>query len=206
MWTNKDGRQAELELVKASEMNGQFAGEFRLRSGKTIIIKANDLDEAGRKRLADSQTSASQLQEATSPSVFDKVLENNLMKIEGRSLKKADVKMPSKYFVFYYSASWCGYCHQYTPSLVKFYNKVKPGNDKFEVFLVTCDQEEKAMEGYIKEMKMPWPVIKLAKAQKFQKDFNHDVKGIPSVVVCDPQGKIIAKTTDTNTLEKMFAR
>jgi nucleoredoxin len=207
MWTNKDGRQAELEFVKTTEKDGQPAGEFRMRNGKSITIKAADLDDAGQKKLAENQTTAAKSQDAaTAHSVFDKILDGNLVKLEGKSLKRADVTMPSKYYAFYYSASWCGPCHQFTPSLVEFYNKTKPGNDKFEIFLVTCDQEEKAMEGYVKEMKMPWPVIKLAKAQKFQKEFKHDVKGIPEIVVCDPKGTIIIKTTDTNALGKMFAQ
>ena len=58
---------------------------------------------------------------AAKPSVFDDVLDGNLVKLEGKSLKKFEqTKRPEKYYVFYYTASWCGPCQQFTPSLVEF--------------------------------------------------------------------------------------
>ena len=47
------------------------------------------------------------------------------------------------------------------------------------------------MEGYAAEMNMPWPQLKLAKAKTFKGKFNHGVRGIPSVMVCDIEGKLL---------------
>jgi nucleoredoxin len=122
------------------------------------------------------------------------------VKLDGKSLKSfKDLKKPSKYYVFYYTASWCGPCQQFTPSLVEFYKKNK--NDNFELVLITSDSEEDSMEDYAVSKEMPWPQLKLKKADDFKKNFNHGVKGIPAVIVCDLEGKIVtANGRDLNTL------
>ena len=110
-------------------------------------------------------------------------------------------KRPEKYYVFYYTASWCGPCQQFTPSLVEFYNKHK--NDNFEIVLITSDSDEGDMEDYAKEKKMPWPQLKLGKTEKFKKEFKHGVTGIPSVIVCDLEGKNLGNYRDLAALEKL---
>lgn len=208
MWTNKDGRKAELEFVGKAEKDGEPAAEFRLRSGQKTVLKVSDLDEADKAKLETLLASAPAAGAATpqgGKSVFDEALENKLVKLDGDSIKKAeDVAKPTKYYVFYYSASWCGPCQAYTPSLVKLYNKIKPDNPKFELVFVSADRDDKSMEGYMKDKKMPWPALKLSAVGGFEKKFDHGVRGIPSVVVCDLEGKIVVKTNGTAELEKLL--
>lgn len=211
-WTNKDGRSADLELVKVVPSGDEKAGQFRTRFGKSVTLKASELSPESAFRLnawkpaeetVAAATSSSASTGTAAASAFDSILDGNLEKLEGKSVKRYTAEKPEKFYIFYYSASWCGPCHQYTPSLVSFYEKVKPGNKNFEIVLITSDSEESAMEGYIKEKKMPWPVLKMAKAEKFKKEFKHGVTGIPSVVVCKLDGTVVAKTTDTAQLEKI---
>ena len=134
--------------------------------------------------------------------MFDEILDGNLIKLDGKSLKSCkDATKPAKYYIFYYTASWCGPCHKYTPSLVAFYNKSK--NKNFELILITSDDEESAMEDYAREKKMPWPQLKQSKASKFKKEFSHGVTGIPSVITCDLEGKIVSRTKSIPELEKL---
>lgn len=210
VWTNKEGKTAELEFVGKAEKDGQPAAEFRLRGGQKTVLKVSDLDEAGKARLeallAEAPAaSATTAQPQGGASVFDDVLENKLVQLTGQSVKKAaSVAKPTKYYVFYYSASWCGPCQQYTPSLVELYNKIKPGNSKFELVFVSSDREDESMEGYMEDKAMPWPALKLSSVQGFKKKFNHSVTGIPSVVVCDLEGNVVAKTTGISQLEKLL--
>jgi len=201
-WTNKDGKTAELELVKVTDSQDGKTGEFKMRNGKLVTLKAADLAEADADRLAAWEPPAAVI--AGQPSVFDEVLDGNLVKLDGKSLKKHDLAArPKKYYVFYYTASWCGPCQKFTPGLVDFYNKNKEGSDKFELVLISSDQDEDAMEAYAKEKKMPWPQLKLNKVKKFEKDFDHGVSGIPTVVVCDLKGEIVAKTRSVAELENL---
>ncbi|MFM7182350.1 MAG: thioredoxin-like domain-containing protein [Verrucomicrobiales bacterium] len=208
VWTSKDGRTAELEFVGKAEKDGEPAAEFRLRSGQKTVLKVSDLDDAGKAKFETLLAAAPAASAATvqgGKSVFDEVLENKLVRLNGSSVKKADdVAKPTKYYVFYYSAKWCGPCQAYTPSLVNLYNKIKPGNPKFELVFVSSDQDDNSMEEYMKDKKMPWPALKLSAVEKFRREFDHGVRGIPSVVVCDLEGKIVVKTNGTAELEKLL--
>jgi thiol-disulfide isomerase/thioredoxin len=139
---------------------------------------------------------------AANASVFDKLLTGNLEKLEGKKVSKVkDLAKPEKYYVFYYSASWCQPCHEFTPKLVEFYKNKK--NDSFEVYLITSDQEEKAMEGYIKEAEMPWPVLSFRKVEKFKKEIDHKVEGIPFIAIVNPDGTVVEKGNAFPMLQKL---
>lgn len=184
-WTNKDGKTAELELVNVLDKDGGKAGEFRMRNGRTVTLSASDLSEESATRLNDWQAPAAAI--GAKPSVFDSILDGNLERLDVKRLRKCDqATKPAKYYVFYYTASWCGPCQEFTPSLVEWYQANKNGN--FELVLITSDSDEESMEQYAMDKKMPWPQLKLRKVQDFKKKFQHGVTGIPSVIVCDLEG------------------
>lgn len=190
VWTRADGKTADLDLVSVTESVGGKSGVFKLRDGRSVTLKQSLLVEADAVLLAGWKPATAATAQA--PSVFDKILDGNLVQLSGKSFKTCkDFKPPAKYYLFYYTASWCGPCHRFTPSLVEFYNKNKPDNSDFEVILVTCDRDEKAMEQYAVEAKMPWPQIKLSKVERFRKEFKHPGGGIPNLVLTDLDGKLI---------------
>lgn len=189
-WTNKEGKSIKLELVTATGKDDTLAGVFRLPNGRMATIKASDLSEADAKLLADWKPAT--VAAAVAPSVFDKFLNGNLVRLAGKSFKncKDDTK-PSKYYLFYYTASWCGPCHRFTPKLVEFYNTYKPASDEFELVLVTSDRSEEEMRKYAEEMKMPWPQLRLTSAEGFKRQFRHPGDGIPNLVLTNTQGELL---------------
>ena len=189
-WTNKEGKTAQLELVEVIGEADSKEGVFKMRNGRMVNIKQADLAEADAKRLADWKPAA--VPASGAASVFDEALDGNLVILDGKRLKKHELaSKPTKYYLFYYTASWCPPCQAFTPSLVKFYQANKPNNDEFEIILVTSDSEEKDMEKYAISKDMTWPHLKLSKADKFQKKFNHPGGGIPNLVLTDLEGKLI---------------
>lgn len=190
-WTRNDGKSAELELISVSGADGAKTGDFKMKNGRTVTLAASALSEADAKLLEAWQPGATPaVAPAASASVFDEALEGNLVKLSGKSLKSCkDATQPAKYYLFYYTASWCGPCQKFTPSLVEFYNSNKDEN--FEIILVTSDSDEGAMEEYAVEKKMPWPQLKLSKTEKFKKQFQHPGTGIPNLVLTDLQGNLI---------------
>jgi len=201
-WTNKEGKTAQLDLVEVIGDADAKEGVFKMRNGRNVNIKQADLTEADAKRLAEWKPAAPEAP-AGEPSVFDEVLDGNLVILDGKKFAKHELTAkPTKYYVFYYTASWCPPCQAFTPSLVDFYEKNK--NENFELVLITSDDSEDAMEGYAKDKKMPWPQLKQSKAASFKKSFDHGVNGIPSVIVCDLEGKIVsANGRNLAELEKL---
>ena len=189
-WTNMGGKTAQLDLVEVIGEADAKEGVFKMRNGRNVNIKAADLIEADAKRL-DEWKPAALVAPAAESSVFDEVLDGNLVILDGKRLAKHRLTAkPTKYYVFYYTASWCPPCQAFTPSLVEFYEKNK--NENFELVLITSDDSEDAMEGYAKDKKMPWPQLKQSKVASFKEKFAHGVAGIPSVIVCDLEGKIVS--------------
>lgn len=197
-WTNLEGKAVELNLLEVTGEGDQKAGVFAMRNGRKVTIKKADLSEESALKMDKWKPFI-----PGNTSVFDEVLDGNLVILDGEKFKThTPKKRPAKYYVFYYTASWCGPCKAFTPQLVKFYNDHKTEN--FEVVLISSDREASAMEEYAKKNKMPWPQLKLDQKGAFNTKFNHGVRGIPSVIVCDLEGKIVTNNgRDLNALEQL---
>ncbi|MCH7225644.1 thioredoxin-like domain-containing protein [Haloferula sp. A504] len=191
-WTSADGRTATMNLLSVTEVGGELVGRFSLRSGKVVELKAGDLSAEDAKRLTEWKPDRVGARGTGGDSVFDDFFEGNLLRLDGKTLESCDVPEPEKYYIFYYTASWCGPCQRYTPSLVKWYNENK--NDHFEIVVITWDQNTREMKDYAVSKKMPWTILKQSKADDFQKKFPHQVSGIPSVITCGLDGKIVSRT------------
>ncbi len=197
-WTREDGKTAELELTGVSGSEGDKTGEFKMRNGRAITLAASSLAAADAKLLDEWKPAAAESSAVPSVSAFDEAIDGSLVKLSGKSLKTCkDATKPSKYYLFYYTASWCGPCHKFTPSLVDFYNKNK--DDNFELVLITSDSDEDAMEEYAAEFKMPWPQLKLSKVEKFKKEHKYPGGGIPNLVLTDLDGTLIKGSYEGST-------
>ncbi len=187
-WRNAEGRAAMLDLQEVIVEQGEKTGRFKMSNGRIVTLRQSQLSTADREILA--------AWEPPGKSVFDEVFADNLVALDGDKLSpfKLSTK-PTKYYLFYYTASWCGPCHAFTPSLVQFYKKHK--NDEFEVVLISCDRNEQAMEKYAKEMHMPWPQLAMKEIKGFRQKHPHPGNGIPNLVLCDLKGDIIKSSFES---------
>jgi len=201
-WTNPEGKKVELDLISKKEEGSKIIGVFRARNGRTVEVSEDKLSAESIERLKAWTPAAGASTEVAEENAFTEIFDGNLLALSGKNLKKAkDVKTPAKYYVFYYTASWCGPCQKFTPSLVEFYNKEK--NDDFELVLITSDSNEDAMEGYAQSKQMPWPHLKLSKVEKFKKQFPNRLGGIPAIVVTELDGKVVAEGNAYSVLPKL---
>ncbi len=92
-----------------------------------------------------------------------------------------------EYTALYFSAQWCPPCRMFTPKLVDWYKKIKAEHPNFELVFVSGDRDEASMQKYIKDDKMPWPVVAYDKRQNelFQK---YASEGIPYLVLIGKDG------------------
>ncbi|MEM6912076.1 MAG: thioredoxin-like domain-containing protein [Verrucomicrobiota bacterium] len=202
-WKSQDGREAIMQLVRVFEQNGEIAGEFDVQGGPRITLLATQLSPESAQELKSAFADQSPPEEESPTTAFSKLLDGNLETLQGKSLRRAgEVATPKKYYVFFYTASWCGYCQDFSPDLVAFYNENK--NENFEIVLITRDSSEDAMEEYAFSKSMPWPHLKLRKVEDFEEEFSHGVNGIPAVMVCKTDGTLVGNyRSNLNGLKKL---
>ena len=203
-WTNKDGVTVSMELISVSGEGDAIEGKFRMSNGRTTTVKGSALDEAGMEKLKAAQAAQAAKQAgAGAASVFDKLFAKKLLQVEGEKLVTATAPKPQKYYVFYYTAKWCGPCQAFTPRLMAFHDKLKPANTNFEIVVVSWDRSKEDLEAYAVEKKMPWYILDLAEARRFQAKQKHPVDGIPAVIVTDLKGNNVAQTRDLAEIEEL---
>lgn len=108
--------------------------------------------------------------------------------------KTSDVMANKKLIAIYFSAQWCPPCRGFTPSLCEFYEKVKAIDaDQLEIVFVSSDNEEEEFRKYFATM--PFAALPYADGTTKQKlGAIYGVRGIPSLYVMDPAGKVLDAT------------
>jgi nucleoredoxin len=94
----------------------------------------------------------------------------------------------------YFSAHWCPPCRKFTPNLVAYYNKNAAAHPEFEIVFVSFDKSATAMEGYMRELQMPWPAVGFDKVSGNEALKKYAGPSIPCLVVVDENGKVIFDT------------
>lgn len=95
--------------------------------------------------------------------------------------------MKGKVVLVDFWASWCGPCRHSFPALQEIHNKYK---DKGVVVLgISLDESKSDMDGFIKKMKVPFPVVRDAKGKLADQ---LSVASIPTSILVSGSGKILA--------------
>lgn len=117
---------------------------------------------------------------------------------EGKPVSFAAFK--GKYVLIDFWASWCGPCRAENPNVLKAYNKYKDKN--FTVVGISLDDKGENWKKAIKDDGMPWTQLSDLKGWKNEVSQYYGINGIPSTLLVDPQGKIIAKDLRGEILNK----
>lgn len=113
----------------------------------------------------------------------------SLPNTDGKTLSLESFK--GKYVLIDFWASWCQPCRAENPNVVAAYKKFK--NKQFTILGVSLDENKKQWEAAIKKDNLNWPQVSDLKGWNSSVVGLYNIKSIPSNVLLDPNGKIIAK-------------
>jgi thiol-disulfide isomerase/thioredoxin len=89
-------------------------------------------------------------------------------------------------------ATWCGPCVAEIPNVLEQYEKYH--KDGFEVIGISLDQEREALEKFVTEQKLPWPILfEEPKGDGWQHPLAtfYGISGIPTVILIGRDGNVI---------------
>lgn len=108
-----------------------------------------------------------------------------------------------KYVFVDFWASWCGPCRGENPNVLKAYNMYKDAG--LEILGVSFDDKKEAWIKAIKEDGMPWTQISALKGFENEAAKIYKIQGIPSSLLINTEGEIIAYDLRGQNLEKKLA-
>ncbi len=109
--------------------------------------------------------------------------------VHGKEFKLEDLR--GKFVLIDFWAVWCGPCRGETPNVKAVYDEF--GGDRFEVLALSLDNETAEPIKYAKDHDLKYMQGFLGKWGDDHVTKLYGIKGIPSMWLIDPDGKIVAK-------------
>lgn len=134
-------------------------------------------------------------------SIGKKAPEFSAQSPNGKTIKLSDYK--GKFLLLDFWASWCGPCRQENPNLVKIYQQFK--NKNFTILGFSLDNEAANWNKAIKQDQLTWDQVSELQGWESPIALTYGINEIPSSLLLNPEGKIIAKNLRGKELEDFLA-
>ena len=121
-----------------------------------------------------------------------------LKDFNGQTHRLSEYVGKGKWVLIDFWASWCGPCREELPDLVKIYEAFH--NNGFDVVGISLDDEVEAWQKAAKKMKLSWHHLSDLKGWDSKAVETYKVFGIPTNLLVNPKGKIVASNIELENL------
>jgi thiol-disulfide isomerase/thioredoxin len=189
----------ELFLADPTDQNSaglamQLAGAFeQMPGGEGLSVEA--YKTFGPLFAASSSEAVRQMGESFAGTLRRLSLPGNPMVVKGTHLDGRPfdpAALTGKVVLVDFWATWCGPCVAEIPNVREQYEKYHARG--FEVIGISLDQDREALVKFVKDQKIPWPILF---EQSTGADWQHPlatyygISGIPTVILIGRDGKVI---------------
>ena len=105
----------------------------------------------------------------------------------------------AQYYIYLYSASWCGPCKALMPEIVKEYKKMQKKN--VEIILIGHDQTPEAAKDYLEHYGAEFPGVLSSSADAKKLPGITAPNGIPAATIVDAKGNVLYSGHGKGALE-----
>ena len=150
-----------------------------------------------------SQSDADTRYATTLPKAGDVAPVIKMKTLDGNSFNLT--KLRGHYVVLDFWASWCPDCRRDIPDMVRLYQKFHPQGVEFVG--VSMDTDRDKWRAAVDKYGIAWTqVSELVKFHDTQVSKDYGVKWIPSMVLLDPEGKVVLSTVLWSKLENTLTQ
>lgn len=194
--------QDEPEEMEESEGKKKKKGKKDKKKSRKSRSKKNskDTDEDEMTEVSAEESEEAEPEEKAKPSI-PKVVEA-LGKFK---VFNAKPNLKAEYYIYLYSASWCGFCQQCMPDAADQYKKMKSSR-KVELILICGDKSEAEGKSYLKSKKLKSPAIMFSELQatQFRGLPGCGMPGYPAISVVDKEGNMIKNVVGATAVKEVL--